>query len=248
MLPQKPARTPGVAIPLIEHEPETTSTHGPRVFIRPRGMKAVYLPKPNNLPPPQTTLIRKDRTGDGIQSEDKSLWFYLPEPYPWDAKLEGVHLAECFESDKAMIKTPRELDAEKALFLARFSYSVPDGDGISYLYFDENPPASFSLIHEFWASLAHSRATEIILQNPRSWATSMRVSIDKALTDKGSVVVELPKTDENGKQYKICRDLLIIQIIVTSTTLACTRLHSLALAYTPQSRYSLRHHCYTISS
>lgn len=128
-----------VAIPLVQCHAESSSAHGPPVFFRPRGHKAVCIRKPAEHRTPETVLIRKDRARDAVLSDDKSYWLYLPGPYPWNANLEEVYPAEAFESEMAMIKTPKTPTSDVTLFLARFSFSIAISE-----YLDDNSECSDS--------------------------------------------------------------------------------------------------------
>jgi len=190
-----------VAIPLVECHAEPTSGDGPPVFIRPRGLNAICMRKPPQFPARQDILIRKYKSRDEVQLDDKSHWIYLPEPYPWNAEIEEVHPAKSFESEMAMIKTSRVISGGKPfeLFLARFSCHVdPDGNeketpghfilgleffqdsatGVAipqaYLYFLDDEKIPLSEIAGIWTSLACSSTTEINLASP---PVSLRVSL-----------------------------------------------------------------------
>ncbi|KAK3393921.1 hypothetical protein B0H63DRAFT_555214 [Podospora didyma] len=217
-----------VAIPLVEcsSAERGSSSHSPPVFLRPRSLNAICLGRPNDIIPPQTILIRKDRAGDGTQSEDKSDWFYLPGPYPWNATLDEVYPPESFDSEKAMIKTPHGgVGMEKTLFLVRFSYlTKPAGHDLEvvrqlilgleffggsmetreeprpYLFVDDhNKPTLLSEIPEFWSSLAALRATKICIENPlMGW--DVRVKIDTIAGHRLWVVtlLDLPPAELRG--------------------------------------------------
>ncbi|KAK3986202.1 hypothetical protein QBC44DRAFT_333807 [Cladorrhinum sp. PSN332] len=174
-------------IPLVLETPAGRTTP---IYIRPRGRSTVCIPKPSSIPPPQDIMIRNDRVGDVDVSDDKSHWLYLrPEPrYPWNARIDEAYPPESFESDMAMIKTPKaeEIEKDKTVFLVRFRYSLPMPNAVDtatgyfvlgleyfresatgqqepmpYLYFDDEPPTPLSTVAPFCRSLICSGTTEI---------------------------------------------------------------------------------------
>lgn len=200
-----PSDTPSsvVAIPLVRCQAETSGAHGPPVFLRPCGSKAVCIPKPTDHRAPETILIRKDRAADPTPSEDRSNWFYLPGPYPWDATIEEVYPADSFEVDTAMIKTLQqpEYDGTFSRYLVRFSYNARENNGTlvrgqfvlmleffhgpvagsgdiprAYLYFDNNKtPTPVSDILDIWWRLILSGAREI--RRSRDPSTTLEVHL-----------------------------------------------------------------------
>ncbi|KAK0643403.1 hypothetical protein B0T16DRAFT_181264 [Cercophora newfieldiana] len=176
-----------VAIPLAESQTELSSVDGTPVYLRPRGLNSVISPKPAILEAPSKILVRKDRAENMPQPEYRPPWFYLRGPYPLNATVEDVYPPEFYESEVAVIKTPRSPDSDKTLLLIRFSNSTPDSDdqaevgyflvGIEYshdsstsnkepracLYIDDDPQIPLSEIAGLWESLAKCWATGIVL-------------------------------------------------------------------------------------